>query len=115
MSPHWYNYLPPNSISSFKYLSRAFIGYFISNNTHEKISTLLINLLQGLNESLQEYTNYFSKEALKVPNLDKKVAMSALKQGMTNTFFKRSFTKQAPEDMNALQERGGSTLSLMKA
>ena len=107
MAQRWYSRLPPNSIGSFKELSRAFIGQFISGKTHEKSSASLMNLLQGKNESLRDYINRFTKEALKVPDLDEKVAMIALQQGTTDTFFKRSLAKQAPEDMNALQERAG--------
>ena len=33
--------------------------------------------------------------------------MIVLQEGTTNMFFKRSFAKQAPEDMNALQETRG--------
>ena len=40
-----------------------------------------MSLRQGKNESLQEYMNRFTKEALKVPDLDQKVAMIALQQG----------------------------------
>ena len=66
-----------------------------------------MNLLQGKNESLTDYINRFTKEALKVPYLDEKVGMIALRQGTTDTFLKRSLAKQALEDMNALQERVG--------
>ena len=54
-----------------------------------------MNLLQGRNESLRDYINRFTKEALKVPELDEKVAMISLQQGTTVTFFKRSLAKQA--------------------
>ena len=36
--------------------------------------------------------------------------MIALQQGTIDTFLKRSLAKQAPEDMNALQERAGKYL-----
>ena len=38
MAQHWYSRLPPNSISSFGDLSRAFIRQFIGNKTHTKSS-----------------------------------------------------------------------------
>ena len=53
MAQRWCSRLPPNSIGSFKELSRAFIGQFISGKTREKSSTSLMNLLQGKNESLR--------------------------------------------------------------
>ncbi|XP_063948099.1 uncharacterized protein LOC135152193 [Daucus carota subsp. sativus] len=51
--------------------------------------------------------NRFTKEALKVPDLDQKVAMIALQQGTTDDNFRRSLAKRAPENMNELQERAG--------
>ena len=47
--------------------------------------------------------NRFTKEALKVPDLDEKVAMIALQQGTIDVYFKRSLAKHPPEDMNFLQ------------
>ncbi|XP_063948020.1 uncharacterized protein LOC135152114 [Daucus carota subsp. sativus] len=66
-----------------------------------------MNLHQGKNESLREYMNRFTKEALKVPDLDQKVAMIALQQGTTDDNFRRSLAKRAPDNMNDLQERAG--------
>ena len=107
MAQRWYSRLSPNSIWSFIELSRAFIGQFISGKNHEKSSVSLINLLQGRNESLRDYINRSTKEPLKVPDLDEKVAMIALQQETTDTFFKMSLAKQVPDDMNAFQERAG--------
>ena len=107
MAQCWYIRIPPNSITSFKDLSNAFVAQFISGKTHEKISTSLMNLEQGKNESLRDYLNRFTKEALKVLDLDEKVAMIALQQGTTDVYFKRSLTKHPPEDMNLLQHRAG--------
>ncbi|XP_063936204.1 uncharacterized protein LOC135147248 [Daucus carota subsp. sativus] len=104
---YWYSRLPPNSISCFADLSRAFIGQFVGSKTHAKSSASLMNLHQGKNESLREYMNRFTKEALKVPDLDQKVAMIALQQGTTDDNFRRSLAKRAPDNMNDLQERAG--------
>ncbi|XP_063942645.1 uncharacterized protein LOC135150313 [Daucus carota subsp. sativus] len=107
MAQHWYSRLPPNSISCFADLSRAFIGQFVGSKTHAKSSASLMNLHQGKNESLREYMNRFTKEALKVPDLDQKVAMIALQQGTTDDNFRRSLAKRSPDNMNDLQERAG--------
>ena len=66
MAQRWYSRLPPNSIGSFKQLSREFIGQFTGGKTHEKSSTSLMNLLQGKNESMRDYINCFTKKVLKV-------------------------------------------------
>ncbi|XP_063947567.1 uncharacterized protein LOC135152128 [Daucus carota subsp. sativus] len=107
MAQHWYSRPPPNSISCFADLSRAFIGQFVGSKTHVKSSASLMNLHQGKNESLREYMNRFTKEALKVPDLDQKVAMIALQQGTTDDNFRQSLAKRAPDNMNDLQERAG--------
>lgn len=64
-----------------------------------------MNLHQEKNESLRDYMNRFTNEALKVPDLDQKVAMVAMKQVTSDENFRRSLAKRAPETMNALQER----------
>lgn len=47
----------------------------------------------------------FTKESLKVTDLDEKVAMVALQQGTTNEGFKMSLAKNEPANMHDLQER----------
>ncbi|KAL8148167.1 hypothetical protein AgCh_005499 [Apium graveolens] len=81
MAQRWYSRLPPNSIGSFRELSQAFIKQFISGRVHEKSSAPLMSIVQVAKESLREYLNRFTKEALKVSDLDDKVAMIALQQG----------------------------------
>ncbi|XP_074377074.1 uncharacterized protein LOC141718596 [Apium graveolens] len=80
MAQRWYSRLPPNFIGSFNNLSKAFIKQFISGRVHEKSSASLMGIVQGAKESLREYSNRFTKEALKVPDLDDKVAMSLAKR-----------------------------------
>ena len=52
LAQQWYNRLPPNSIASFKELSRTFIGQFISGKTHEKSSASLMSIEQGKKRKL---------------------------------------------------------------
>ncbi|KAL8098989.1 hypothetical protein AgCh_031627 [Apium graveolens] len=99
MAQRWYSRLPPNSIGSFRELSKAFIKQFISGRVHEKSSASLMSIVQGAKESMRDYLNRFTKEALKVPDLDDKVAMIALQQGTRDEFFKMSLAKRPPESM----------------
>ncbi|KAL8102846.1 hypothetical protein AgCh_027390 [Apium graveolens] len=108
----WYSRLPPNSIGSFKELSHAYIKQFISGRVHEKSSASLMNIVQGAKESLRDYLNRFTKEALKVPDLDDKVAMIALQQGTRDEFFKISLAKHPPESMLQLQDREGKYIKV---
>ncbi|KAL8154881.1 hypothetical protein AgCh_000290 [Apium graveolens] len=77
MAQRWYSRLPPNSIGSFRQLSQAFIKQFISGRVHEKSSASLMSIVQGTKESLRDYLNRFTKEALKVPDLDDKLQEKA--------------------------------------
>ncbi|KAK1384044.1 hypothetical protein POM88_021779 [Heracleum sosnowskyi] len=104
MAQRWYSRLPPNSIGSFKELSKAFINQFVSGRVHEKSSASLMGIQQGKNEALRDYINRFTREALKVPDLEDKVAIIALQQGTTDDHFKRSLAKHPPESMLKLQD-----------
>ncbi|XP_074351631.1 uncharacterized protein LOC141690756 [Apium graveolens] len=64
-----------------------------------------MGIVQGAKESLREYLNQFMKEALKVLDLDDKVAMIALQQGTRDEFFKMSLAKRPPESMLQQQYR----------
>ncbi|KAL8091612.1 hypothetical protein AgCh_034025 [Apium graveolens] len=112
MAQRWYSRLPPNSIGSFRELSQAFINQFISGRVHEKSSASLMSIVQGAKESLRDYLNHFTNEALKVPDLDDKVAMIALQQGTRDEFFKMSLAKRPPESMMQLQERAGKYIKV---
>lgn len=74
-----------------------------------------MNLHQDRNESLREYINRFTKEALKVSDLDQKVAMIALQHGTTYDNFRRSLAKKAPDNMNELQKREGKYIKVKES
>ncbi|KAK1386147.1 hypothetical protein POM88_023882 [Heracleum sosnowskyi] len=88
MAQRWYSRLPPNFIGSFMELSKAFIIQFVSGRVHEKSYASLMSIQQGKNESLREYLNRFTREALKVPDLEDKLAMIALQQRTNDDHFK---------------------------
>ncbi|XP_074323040.1 uncharacterized protein LOC141659987 [Apium graveolens] len=112
MAQSKYIHLPPNSIGSFKDLSQAFIKKFISGRVHEKSSASFIGIIQGAKETLRDYLNRFTKEDLKVPDLDDKEAMIALQQGTRERFFKMSLTKRPPESMLQLLDRAGKYIKV---
>ncbi|XP_074337013.1 uncharacterized protein LOC141674189 [Apium graveolens] len=105
MAQRWYSRLPLNSIGSFKDLSQAFIKQFISGRVHEKSSASLTGIIQGEKESLRDYLHQFTKEALKVSDLDDKVAMICLQQGTRDEFLKMFLDKRPPESMLQLHDR----------
>ena len=85
MAQRWYSRLPSNSIGSFKELSNAFIGQFISGRVHEKSFASLMHVTRGNNESLRDYLKRFTNETLNIPDLENKVAMIALQHGTNNS------------------------------
>ncbi|KAL8135334.1 hypothetical protein AgCh_010119 [Apium graveolens] len=64
----------------------------------QTLSGWLKDGIVGAKESLRDYLNRFTKEAVKVPDLDDKVAMIALQQGTRDEFFKMSLAKRPPID-----------------
>ncbi|XP_074351596.1 uncharacterized protein LOC141690719 [Apium graveolens] len=112
MAQRWYSHLPPNFIGSFKDLSQTFIKQFISGRVHEKSPASLMSIMQGAKESLRDYLNHFTKEALKVPDLDDNVAMIALQQGPRDEFFKMSLAKSPSETMLQLQDKAGKYIKV---
>ncbi|XP_074328098.1 uncharacterized protein LOC141665991 [Apium graveolens] len=112
MAQRCYRCLPPNSIGSFKDLSQDFIKQFISGRVHEKSLSSLMGIVKGENESMREYLNRFTNEAMKVPDLDDKVAMIALQQGTIDEFFKISLAKRPPKSMLQLQDRAGKCIKV---
>ncbi|KAL8134594.1 hypothetical protein AgCh_009570 [Apium graveolens] len=112
MAKRWYSHFPPNSIGSFRELSQTFIKQFISGRVHEKSSASFMSIVQRAKESLRDYLNRFTKEALKVPDLDDKIAMIALQQGIRDEFFKMSLAKRPPESMLQLQDRAGKYIKV---
>ncbi|KAL8135527.1 hypothetical protein AgCh_010247 [Apium graveolens] len=78
----------------------------------EKSSASLMGIVQGAKESLREYLNRFTRKALKVPDLDDKVAMIALQQGTRDELFKMSLAKHPPKSMLQLQDRDGKYIKV---
>ncbi|KAL8109295.1 hypothetical protein AgCh_025408 [Apium graveolens] len=68
--------------------------------------------LSGSEGILERLPESFHKEALKVPDLDDKVAMIALQQGTRDEFFKMSLAKRPPESMLQLQDRVGKYIKV---
>ncbi|XP_074337747.1 uncharacterized protein LOC141674948 [Apium graveolens] len=112
MAQRWYNRLPLNSTGSFKDLRHVDIKQFISGRVHEKSLDFLMGIVQGEKESLKDYLNRFTKEALKVPDLEDKVVMISLQQGTRDEFFKISLARRLLESMLQLQDMAGKYIKV---
>jgi hypothetical protein len=78
----WLLNLPPNSITSFAHLINMFNVQFSFSRAFEKLTTDLYRVVQNQNESLRDFVNRFSKEALDIPSLDMPTAVEAFKRGL---------------------------------
>ncbi|XP_074347216.1 uncharacterized protein LOC141686053 [Apium graveolens] len=82
---------------------------------HKKSLASLMGIVQGEKESLRDYMNRFTKEALKVLDLDDKIAMISLQQGTRDEFFNMSLEKCPPESMLQFQDRAEKYIKVEKS
>ena len=89
---------------------RSYAGPSLANSLAERlmkrVRASLMSIEQGKNESLYTYIDRFTKEALKVPDLDEKVAMIALQQGTTDVYFKKFFSQTRPTRHESIARKG---------
>ena len=80
----WYNSLPAQSITKFKYFKKLFISHFMAHKRRPKKMTSLWLIAQGLNETLEKYTERFTKAYSCVTNPNKEFAIQAYIAGIAN-------------------------------
>ncbi|XP_029129437.1 uncharacterized protein LOC114916542 [Cajanus cajan] len=78
----WFSRLPDRSITDFNVLSRKFVTQFAANKVNPPTIVDLLNVHQGLGETLKEYLTKFSQEAAKIPDIDEKMIVVALRKGL---------------------------------
>ena len=66
----WFSKITPNTISSFKELSKLFVNNFVGGQRHKCSLSNLLSIEEGDNESLQSFITRFNKEALTVDEMD---------------------------------------------
>ena len=80
----WYDSLPAQSIRSFKYFKKFFIGNFIANMRRPKKMTSLWSITQGPNETLESYTERFTVTYSCVTNPNEELTIQAYVAGVAN-------------------------------
>ena len=98
----WFSKIPPNSISSFKELSKLFVNNFIGGQRHKHSSSSLLTIEQGENESLRSFIPHFNREALSVDKVDDKLLLAAFQNGMNLDLFIHKFYEKEPQSMAEL-------------
>ncbi|XP_050259002.1 uncharacterized protein LOC126704002 [Quercus robur] len=119
----WFSKLSPNTVSTFKELSKHFVTHFIKGQRYKRSSISLLNIKQWEDESLGSYVTRFNKETLLIDKVDDKVLVTAFTNGLQSREFFFSIYKnnlkmladmlyKAIEYMNdkdAMIARGGRT------
>ena len=78
----WFSRLTPNSISTFKELSAQFTSHFIGGHRYKKSTACLMNIRQREDETLRSYKAHFNKEALLIDEVNDKILVAALTNGL---------------------------------
>ena len=95
----WFSKIPPNSVNSFKELSKLFVNNFIGGQRHKRSSSSLLTIEQGENESLRSFITRFNQEALIVDEVDDKLLLAAFHNGVNSDLFIHKLYEKEPQSM----------------
>ena len=98
----WFNKIPPNTVSSFKDLSKLFVNNFIGGQRHKRSSSSLLTIEQGENESLRSFITRFNREALTMDEMDDKLLLAVFHNGVNSDLFIHKLYEQEPQTMAEL-------------
>ena len=98
----WFSKLPPNTITSFKELSKLFANNFFGGQRQKRSSSNLLNIEQGENENLHTFISHFNREALLVDGMDDKILLVSFYNGVSSDLFIHKLYDQAPQTMAKL-------------
>ncbi|XP_059436595.1 uncharacterized protein LOC132169598 [Corylus avellana] len=108
VAKEWFGSLSPKSVDNFDYLGQQFLGQFLAVQRRKKNPAYLLSLVQGKNESLNDYLLRFNWGKLAVESTDEQTILSVLMHGTL-----RQFNSKAEEFIN--QEETISALLKSKA
>ena len=95
----WFSKKPPNTMSSFKELSKLFVNNFIRGQREKRFLSSLLTIEQGENESLWSFITRFNSEALTVDEMDDKFLLAAFHNGVNSDLFIHKIYEQEPQTM----------------
>ncbi|XP_022869438.1 uncharacterized protein LOC111388859 [Olea europaea var. sylvestris] len=110
----WFSTLEPNSIALFSDFADNFSTFFASSKRIRKIATSLMQLRQGLNETLRGFITRFNKERLQIPDIHITAAVSALTYAIGCEAFKMSLSKTPPQTVTMLLNRAKKYINMEK-
>ena len=98
----WYDSLPAQSITSFKCLKKLFVCNFMANKSRPKNMTSLWSVTQGINESLEGYTERLTATYSCVTNLNEELAIQTYISGVANENIQLSLCSNDVGSMESL-------------
>ena len=96
----WFRKLAPNTVSTFKELSRHFVTHFIGGQRYRRSLVNLLNIKWREDESLRSYVTRFNKEAFLIDEADDKVLVIAFTNGLPFEEFLFFIYKNNPKTMS---------------
>lgn len=102
----WYRKLTPNSVGSWKQLERKFMEQFVRSSSRKTPRERLLDVRQAREESLKDYINRYSEEALQLDDVNEDFKLSWITPGIrTESEFWWSLQKTSPRDYNDFMKR----------
>ncbi|XP_028065475.1 uncharacterized protein LOC114268488 [Camellia sinensis] len=98
----WFSQLPPDSVSTFQYVSDSFLSHFIGAQCQWHLATQLLNIRQTEGESLRSFVICFNTEALQMAENHDKVILTAFMSSLPPSDFLFSLSKNLPTTMATL-------------
>jgi len=112
----WYRKLKPNSIGSWKQLSRKFMEQFVGSSSGKTPKERLLAVRQAHDESLKDFINRYSEQALQVDDLNEDFKLFGISSGVrTESEFWWSLQKTSPRDYNDFLKRAQKYINAEEA
>ena len=103
----WYKKLNPNSVGSWKSLSRKFMEKFVGSSLGKVPKETLLAMKQIHDEPLKDYINRYSEQALQVDELNEDFRLFGITSGIrSESEFWWSLQKISPKDYNDFFKKG---------
>ncbi|XP_025611567.1 uncharacterized protein [Arachis hypogaea] len=108
----WFSNLPAGSISSFEEFAKLFINHFAASKSYVRDSDYLSTTKQGQHESLKDYMTRFTTAAMKIPDLNPKVQLHTIKNGLRPGKFQEAITVAKPKTLEEFREKATGQIEI---
>ncbi|XP_057962288.1 uncharacterized protein LOC131153854 [Malania oleifera] len=108
----WYQTLRPRSIGSFAEMEQLFTDHFLNSRRIAKTTGHLMSMVQGEQETPENFMHQFNTATLEISKLDMGVALAALTMVLQPESFLYSLGKKPPVDIGELMVRAQKYINL---